>query len=226
MAAAAQEQVRRIITLPRRPDGRFKQPDWSAMSAEELADYAVGEQHRRDGAAHDADYADIPTGRTNTFDPTGTYLCLGPAPCNRSDGKRCLRVKVNDLKKFSSCNKWERWCAGDPETDNQALSQAAAGYVVGKQPFGCVNCPLQEAATLADSLGRDRWCTEWGCRVFLMACCAENDAPVEFSALPEDDDDNDAGTEPDGDADDAVAPVPGAAERAAEYVARARGKEA
>src|SRR5579871_5625835 len=76
--------IRNIVELPRRPDGLFKQPDWSKMSAPEIAEYATGMQKRRMSAAHLADYADQITGLTNTSDPTGNYVCGG---CNKRDNR-------------------------------------------------------------------------------------------------------------------------------------------
>lgn len=174
--------IRPIVELPRRADGLFKQPDWSKMSQKEIAEYARDMQHRRQSAAHLADYADRITGLTNTSDPTGKYNCGG---CNKRNnkkdgGKACTAVKINKLTlDTGSCDKYEIECDGDPEHDNQVLSIEKAGYVVGVGTFGCGHCSLQEPSGFVDELDRSLFCNEWAFTVHpLESCCGENNAPT------------------------------------------------
>lgn len=178
----AEGPIRPIVELPRRPDGLFAQPDWSKMSQKQVAEYARDMQHRRQSAAHLADYADRVTGLTNTSDPTGKYNCGG---CNKRNnkspgGKSCTAVKVRAVDtKTGSCDKYEIECDGDPEHDNPVLSIEKAGYVVGVGTFGCQHCSMQEPSGFVDELGRSLFCNEWAFTVHPKeSCCGENDAPT------------------------------------------------
>lgn len=178
MTVVSPPTERRIIELPRGPDGLFEQPDWEKMTPEERADYAVGMQKRRMGAAHDADFADAVTGLPNTNDPNAEYVCIG---CNRRKDDKCVRVSVKKLvlPDASSCDKWEIPCVGDPEHDNQALTPEEAGFAIravkgGK--YSCRNCPLQEASGFIDELKRTQWCRLWAFTVRNQDCCKKNAA--------------------------------------------------
>ncbi len=178
------DPIRPIAELPRRSDGLFAQPDWSKMSEKQIADYARDMQHRRQSAAHLADYADRVTGLTNTSDPTGKYNCGGcnkrnnlTGNCTAVHAAENMLLQVNS--ETGSCDKYEIECDGDPEHDNPVLSIKKAGYVVGVGTFGCHHCSLQEPSGFVDELGRSLFCNEWAFTVHPKeSCCGENNAPT------------------------------------------------
>lgn len=181
-------------------NGLINQPDFGD-DLKAWADFELVENHRRDGAAVLADYANVHgNGRARGVDPKGDYPC---GACNRhvdnddsgaeKTAKPCCtllpRSFVIDLKR-GSCKKWEDWCAGDPETffaKIRKLGQYTAeilGYGVALvkrgrdgKGFGCKRCSLQEPAIRKDSRGRPIFCRWWGARVDLNDCCGDNDAP-------------------------------------------------
>src|SRR5882724_5892832 len=120
------EVVRKLVVPKVDKDGLIIQPDFGDDVANWAA-FEVIENHRRDGAAVLADYANQHgNGRPRAFDPKGNYRC---GDCNRhvddddadiENGvpPRCTLLPwlfVIDLKR-GSCKKWEDRCAGDQET--------------------------------------------------------------------------------------------------------------
>ncbi len=163
---------RKIVKLRRNDVGLFVEPD------DDSAERQRDEQHRRDGAANHFHYADPFTGVTRTYDEEGNYNC---GRCNQADDTKCLLVKLPRIDRAAgSCGDWENICAGDAELVLLYKSAETAGYGIAAngKGFGCHRCPFAARAKSADSRGRDLWCGKFACRVFAMACCVLNGAPL------------------------------------------------
>ena len=180
--------------------GLIVQPDFGD-NQKKWADFEVIENHRRDGAAILADYANKwGNGRARGFDPKGNYRC---GDCNRhvddddsgikkGASPRCTLLPwsfIIDLWR-GSCKKWEDLCAGDQETFFAKIRRAgqysaqilAYGIALAKGGrdgggFGCHRCGLKEKAYQKDSKGRVWFCRWWGARIDWNDCCGDNDAP-------------------------------------------------
>lgn len=195
-------EVHRELVIPKvDKGGLIVQPDFGDDETKWAA-FEVIENHRRDGAAILADYANKwGNGRTRAFDPKGNYAC---GDCNRhvdaDDGvvgnedsqPRCTLLPwtfIIDLFR-GSCKKWEDWCAGDQETFFAKIRKAgqytaqilAYGVALAKdgrdgKGFGCHRCGLKQKAYRKDSKGRVWFCRWWGARIDWNDCCGDNDAP-------------------------------------------------
>jgi hypothetical protein len=169
----------RKITDPLRgEDGLCIQPTTQGPERE------LEENHKRLDFANHANYADMYTGNTRTYDPEGNYNC---GRCNKETKSKCTWVfgkkELDPLvvdEKAGSCRHWENKCAGDPEmmTNIEDVTGAAYGVAKNGAGFGCHRCPFASKAHAPDSQGRSMYCGKGDFRVFPTACCKFNGAPT------------------------------------------------
>jgi hypothetical protein len=184
---------REIVRPPVGDDGLFVQPDDVSPERETV------EQHNRDRFANHFHYADPFTGVTRTFDEKGDYNC---GRCNMADWSKCLLVALKAIDPDAgSCGDWEDRCAGDSEMPLGLKTVETAGYGIAEngKGFGCARCPYAGKAKSPDSRGRDLYCGKGDMRVFAMACCGLNGAPVvpvDDRGMPEGGDGKAAGPPP------------------------------
>lgn len=180
------ENVRKILDLPLE-GGKFSVPSGDFSSQDEV----VWAKRRMDSTRM-AQYADSKCGLSNTFDPTGSYLCAGrhdgsSSPCNKRNGTECL-LKNGKLTNahYQSCAYWEIENAGDPEarySPDGRFEDERCGFGETKNPegFGCRNCEYAKKMSKPDSEGRTLWCSLKGHTVQDIGCCWDNDPIKKFS---------------------------------------------
>src|ERR1700677_2407925 len=164
--------ARKVVDVSLGKDGLTVQPKDFSPERETI------EQHFRDAFAAHFQYADPFSGFTRTYDEKGDYNC---GRCNQADRTKCLLVVPLTIDRDAgSCGDWENLCAGDEEMRRPYKTVETAGYGVALngKGFGCHRCPYASKAYKPDSRGRDLYCGKGDMRVFAMACCGFNGAPV------------------------------------------------
>lgn len=165
--------VRKILDPKRDESGLFVQTKKLGAERETI------EQHNRERFANHFHYADQYSGNTRTFDEKGDYNC---GRCNQAyEQDECLLLKIDSIDPIAgSCAHWENLCAGDAEMVLHEITPVVASYGVAAngKGFGCHRCPFASKAFEPDSRGRDLFCGKGDFRVFSLACCALNGAPL------------------------------------------------
>ncbi len=175
-------KARKILIAPVDREGLFTVP--SEFTA---VDEVIWAKRRMD-TVRVSQYADPTCGLSNTYDPTGAYLCGGrkdgtSCQCNKFvEGGECLiRKKTVDDPHFQSCMYWETHNAGDPEGrycpkgkfEDERIN---FGGTKSDEGFGCERCEYgQNHLPYPDSEGRTRWCSLKAHPVNDKSCCADND---------------------------------------------------
>jgi hypothetical protein len=140
------------------------------------------EEKRRMHAHAMAHYAED----TESFDPTGKYLCGGEKGdgvdgCNqyRPASHQCLSVAGRIDGDCGSCQWWEQYKPdhADLQMGPEKFTKGAALYAErepGGTGWGCARCEYGMKAREEDSAGRRIFCGIWGARVRAVACCGRN----------------------------------------------------